>query len=240
MAAMSDTKTSQSQLAQQATDLDGVRRAAAELGVGVPRGFRLVGVSEDGRYISGCAGGADDLRAAIAICRRLEGVPVANCWVDPDPPEDEKPAWAPPDDWTDTDAALAYLAEREQHPEWPRIHNSLGGVGEFLLGVGGNATWDGLKWLARRARAAASSELSREDATLIGGHALVNEFVRLGLEPPNLQTLIYKADQLKNGDWSLLFYGQHVAVRVEVSGAESGDKQNDVTILTCIHGIGGQ
>lgn len=240
MAAMSDPETAHARPMKQAADSESVRRAATELGVEVPRGFRLIGVGEDGRHNSGCAGTAADFRVAAAICRRLDGVSITDCWTDPERAGDEKPAWAPPDDWNDTEAVLAYLTERDKHPEWPRIYNSWGEVVGFLLGVGSNATWDGLKTLAQRARAAASSELSREDALLIGGHALLREFIRLGLEPPNIQTLICRADQLKSGGWSLLFYGQHIVVRVEVSVDEEVDRRSNVTILTCVHGIGGQ
>lgn len=240
MAAMGDPKITRARSTKQAEDSERVRRAATELGVKVPQGFRLTGLGEDGRHSAGCAGGAADFRVAAAICRRLDGVPLADCWTDPEPAGDEKPAWAPPDDWTDTEAVLAYLAERNKHPEWPQIYNSWGEVIGFMLGVGGNATWDGLKTLARRARAAASSELSREDALLIGGHALLREFVQLGLEPPNIQTLTCRADQLKSGGWNLLFYGQHMVVRVSVSVDEDVDSRSDVTILTCVHGIEGQ
>ncbi len=68
----------------------------------------------------------------------------------------------------------------------------------------------------------------------------MSEFVRLGLELPNLQDMEYRADQLKNGDWSLLFYDQHVVVRVDLSDIESVGSHSDVTILRCTHGLGGQ
>jgi hypothetical protein len=34
----------------------------------------------------------------------------------------------PPEDWSDTEAMLDWLAERKQHPEWPRVYNSTGDV----------------------------------------------------------------------------------------------------------------
>jgi hypothetical protein len=233
---MNDTKTTQPQPVKQDTDSDTVSRAAAELGVEVPRGFQLVGFGEDRRHICRCAGSAADFRVAAAICRRLDEAPVADCWIDSDRSGDERPAWLPPADWTDTEAVFAYLVERQQHPEWPRFSNSWA---DFLLGVGSNAVWDGLKWMVLRVRAG-HPEMSREDAILVGKQALAAEFVRLGLEPPNVDAMTCRADQLMNGNWSLLFYSQHIVVRLDVSAADSAEGRGEVTILTCIHGIGGQ
>lgn len=237
---MNDTETSQPEPADQATDSDNLSRAAAELGVEVPRYFWLIGVGEDGRHISRCAGSAADFRVAAAICRRLDGLPVADCWTDPDPSERERPAWWPPSDLTDTETLAAYLAERDQHPEWPRPTDNWGDIVGFVLGVGSNAVWDGLKWLVLQLRAAGNPEMSEEDAILVGEQALVAEFVRLDLEPPNLESMTCRADQLKNGNWDLLFYGRHVAARIEVVAVESVEGHTEVTILTRIHGTGGQ
>jgi hypothetical protein len=114
-----------------------VAAAAAELGVSVPEDFRLLGRDADGRHIAACYGGPAVMRMAAAILYRLDGAPVAECLArmkdtaqEPGP----EPAWAPPTDWTDTDALLAYLAELERHPEWPRFYN---GGGDWIAMLGG-------------------------------------------------------------------------------------------------------
>jgi hypothetical protein len=133
------------------------------------------------------------------------------------------------------------LAERGQHPEWPRPTNSWDDVAGFLLNVGSNATWAGITWMVLRVRAAGRPEMSREDAILVGQQTLLAEFVRLGLEPPNLDAMTRRVDQLKNGNWELLFFGgQHVPVRIEVSATGSAEGRSEVTILTPLCGIGGQ
>lgn len=107
LAIVNDTKNSQPEPAKQATDSESLSRAAAELGVEVPRHFRLIGIGEDGRHVSRCAGSAADFRVAAAICRRLDSFPVVDCWTDPAPSQGERPAWWLPSDWTDTETLVA-------------------------------------------------------------------------------------------------------------------------------------
>ena len=105
-----------------------VTRAAAELGVPVPPTFRLAGADEGGGQLAHLAGTAQDIRRGIAILARINGKPVDQCLADMTSPASEggpRPPWAPPDDLTDNEALLAWLAEREQHPEWPRFSNSV-------------------------------------------------------------------------------------------------------------------
>lgn len=114
--------------AQPDPDAARIIHAAAELGVPVPPTFRLVGVDDGGEQLALLAGTAQDFRHGTAILARLNGKPVDLCLADmtAPPPEGELPApWAPPDNWTDSEAVLAWLAKHEQHPEWPQISNSV-------------------------------------------------------------------------------------------------------------------
>jgi hypothetical protein len=119
-----------------------VARASAELGVPVPKRFRLTGVGDDGSQRAHLGGTAQDIRYGVAILARLDGKPVHECLADMDAPPKAGPGpeWAPPADWTDIDAMTAYLAEREQHPEWPQFDNSVADwavlVSAFLAGGG--------------------------------------------------------------------------------------------------------
>lgn len=111
-------------------DRDAARVAcvAAELGVPVPSTFRLAGVDDGGGQLAHLTGTAQDVRHGIAILARLNGKPIDQCLADmaaPPPEDGPRPSWAPPDDWTDTAAMLAWLAERERHPEWPQFSNSV-------------------------------------------------------------------------------------------------------------------
>lgn len=130
--------------AQSDPDAAGVAHAAAELGVPVPPTFRLAGVDDSGEQLAHLAGTAQDARHGIAILARLNGKPVDQCLADmtAPPPEGEPPApWAPPDDWTDTEAMLAWLAEHERHLEWPQFSNSVGDWATLVTAfLGGSAT----------------------------------------------------------------------------------------------------
>jgi hypothetical protein len=124
-----------------------VARAASELGVEIPRDFKYLGIGPDGKHHAACHGDAADFRATVAILRRLEGKPIAECPAQPEDDEGPRPEWWPPDDLHDTEAWLAYLEERERHPEWPQAYN---GGGEWaialisaVLGTGGIA---GVAW----------------------------------------------------------------------------------------------
>lgn len=130
--------------AQPDRDAARVADAAAELGVPVPRTFRLAGVDDSGDQLAHLTGTAQDVRHGIAILARLNGKPVDQCLADmtaPPPEGGPNPPWAPPDDWTDTEAVLTWLAECERHPEWPQFYNSVGDwaplVAEFLGGSAG-------------------------------------------------------------------------------------------------------
>lgn len=127
--------------AQSGCDAARVAHAAAELGVPVPSTFRLVGVDDGGNQLAYLTGTAQDARHAGAILARLNGKSVDQCLADMTAPAAESgphPQWAPPDNWTDTEAMLAWLAEYEQHPEWPRFSNSVSDwaplVAAFLSG----------------------------------------------------------------------------------------------------------
>lgn len=139
------TDDAAAQLAASSTqpDRDAARvaHAAAELGVPVPPAFRLDGVDDGGDQLAHLAGTAQDVRHGIAILARLNGKPVDQCLADmtaPPPEGEPRPPWAPPDDWNDTEAVLAWLAECERHPEWPQFYNSAGDwaplVAKFLGG----------------------------------------------------------------------------------------------------------
>lgn len=108
------------------TIADPVLQAATDLRIPVPPGFRLLGVDDDGQYMAEVLGGPAVFTAAAAILDRLGGLPVDEClarMVTPAAESGPKPEWWPPEDSGDTEAILAYLAERENHPEWPRIYN---------------------------------------------------------------------------------------------------------------------
>lgn len=105
---------------------DRVSQAAAELGISVPNGFRLLPVGEDGEHVAMFHGDASQTRASAAILGRLDGKSVSECLVTMTNAElvlEPKPEWWPPDDLTDPEALLAYLAKLDEHPEWPRIYN---------------------------------------------------------------------------------------------------------------------
>jgi hypothetical protein len=132
MTGMDGSASSPREVASSAAELDSdagrVARAAADLGVPVPRTFRLSGVGEDGGHLAVLGGTARDFQHGIAIMARLDGKPVEECLAEMarPAPEGPDPEWAPPTDWTDTEAMLAWLAERERHPEWPRVYNGVG------------------------------------------------------------------------------------------------------------------
>lgn len=97
-----------------------------ELGIPVPRGFQLRGIDEEGKHVARVYGLPGDIRASAAILDRLDGRPISECLTRMERPElepDPRPEWWPPDDWTDTEALLAYLAKLDEHPEWPRLYN---------------------------------------------------------------------------------------------------------------------
>lgn len=134
--------------AQPDRDASRVAHAAAELGVPVPPTFRLVGVDDGGGQLAHLAGTAQDVRYSIAILARLNGKPIDQCLADmtaPPPEGRPRPPWAPPDDWTDTEAMLAWLAERERHPEWPQFSNSVSDWAPLVAAfLGGSASIKGI------------------------------------------------------------------------------------------------
>jgi len=112
-------------------------RAAGELGVPVPKGFQLLGVDDDGRYLARNDGTAEDHRRGGAILSRLGGMSVEEALAKMNRPYDgPRPAWWGPEDLHDQDALLAYLAERDKHPEWPRPYN---GPADWAMVLGGGA-----------------------------------------------------------------------------------------------------
>jgi hypothetical protein len=118
-----------------------VTRAAAELGVPLPSSFRLAGVDEDDSQLAHLTGTAQDIRHGIAILARINGKPVDQCLADMTSPASKagpRPPWAPPDDLTDNEALLAWLAERERHPEWPRVSNSVDWAPLVTVFLGGS------------------------------------------------------------------------------------------------------
>jgi hypothetical protein len=132
MAGMDDSSMSLREVAassaQPDRDASRVAHAAAELGVPVPPTFRLAGVDDGGGQLAHLAGTAQGFRHGIAILARLNGKPIDQCLAEMTAPPLEggpRPPWAPPDDWTDTEAMLAWLAECERHPEWPQFYNSV-------------------------------------------------------------------------------------------------------------------
>jgi hypothetical protein len=110
------------------SDAARVARASVELGVPVPPTFRLAGVDEGGSHLAHLTGTAQDIRYGSAILARLNRKPVDQGLADmtaPLPEGGPRPPWAPPDDWTDTEAMLEWSAERKRHPEWPQFSNSV-------------------------------------------------------------------------------------------------------------------
>lgn len=130
--------------AQPDRDAARVAHAAAELGVPVPPAFRLAGVDDGGGQLAHLSGTVRDFQHGIAILARLNGAPVNQCLADmtvPPPEGGPRPPWAPPDDWTDTEAMLAWLAECERHPEWPQFSNSVSDWAPLVAAfLGGSAS----------------------------------------------------------------------------------------------------
>lgn len=130
--------------AQPERDAGRVAHAAAELGVPVPPTFRLAGVDDGGGPLAHLSGTAQDFRHGIAILARLNGKPIDQCLADmtvPPPEDGLRSPWAPPDDWTDTEAMLAWLAECERHPEWPQFSNSVSDWAPLVAAfLGGSAS----------------------------------------------------------------------------------------------------
>lgn len=236
-----------------AADTDQADRAARKLGVAVPPGFQLLEAGPDGRYTAFCAGTANDLRITAAILNRLNGATVNECWTSPAGSSAEQPLWAPPDDLSDQDALLAYLAEQRKHPEWPQAYaynltwdtilTWLAGGGSFMAlksveGIISNTADRSVRTLLQRLRPGARAELTRDDAILVAEHTLVGEFTRLDVDPPNVDSLARKVSQVKDGSWEVLFYGTQFAAQVTVP-ADEGHPPH-VLLLPCHHGIGGQ
>jgi hypothetical protein len=119
-------------------DADRAARAAAELGLEVPDGFVLMGLDSTGKHTALNSGTADDIKIGIAILGRLDGASVEECLAGMTAKSEAgpRPEWWPPDDWRDTEAMDAWLAERVRHPEWPNAYNGPGDWGLLLAGIG--------------------------------------------------------------------------------------------------------
>ncbi len=154
-----------------------VARAAAELGIPVPRTFRLAGVGNDGGHLAELRGTAQEARHGSAILARLDGKPVNECLAEMHaaPAESPDPEWAPPADWTNTEAMLGWLAERERHPEWPRIYNGVGDWAALVAAFLGGQV--GIKAIAE-----ATASIRNERARLAFARYVVDRAVEQGRE----------------------------------------------------------
>ncbi|MBB4738523.1 hypothetical protein BJY16_001982 [Actinoplanes octamycinicus] len=163
-----------------------VARAADELGLDVPRRFKYLGLGPDGKSHAICEGNAADLRATVAILRRLEGKPVEECLTEPTDAAGPPVEWEPPADFHDAEAWLAYVEERRRHPEWPRVYNGAGdwaiGLISALLGTGGLT---GVAWAAvsaynvnqRRRIAEYAIDAAERQGARVNPEAVIRAFV---------------------------------------------------------------